>query len=130
MFFERYSESSRSGYSWSKVQLSNCYHNFIFDEFLQLGYKIPVTLIILLSMPECKKFWWFFKSTSFLTKNVSKQTKLALVKMVNINYLCHNISVQWQFKRLFTCLAMILSLPIAKHRANLVVFNQLSKFSK
>ena len=45
---------------------------------------------------QCKKFRWFFKSTSFLTKNVSKQSKLAVVKIVNINYLRHNIPVQWQ----------------------------------
>ena len=49
--------------------------------------------------------------------------------MVNINYLTIH-----QFndnpKRLFPCLAMILSLPIAKHRANLMVFNRFSKFSR
>ena len=48
--------------------LSDCYHNFIFDKFLQLGYQIPTKFILLLQILKCKKFLCFFKSTSFLTK--------------------------------------------------------------
>ena len=50
-----------------ETTLSGCYHNLIFDKFLQLGYQILVKLIVLLQMPKCKKLRCFFKSTSFLT---------------------------------------------------------------
>ena len=37
-----------------ETSLSDCYHNLIFDKFLQLGYQIPVTIIILLYMQSVK----------------------------------------------------------------------------
>ena len=65
-------------------------------------------------MPTCK-FRCFFKSASFLTKNVSeestdsgengKQTICVITYQFNDNT-----------TRLFPCLVIILSLPTAKHR--------------
>ena len=66
-----------------ETRLSDCYHNLIFDKFLQLRYQIPVKLILLLQMPKCK-----------FSYQMSHKKVLTLVKMVNINYLCHNIPVQ------------------------------------
>ena len=46
-------------------------------------------------MPKCKKILHFFKSTSFLTKNVSKESTDSGENGKH-NYMCHNIPVQWQ----------------------------------
>ena len=50
--------------------------------------------------------------------------------MVNLNYLRHNMPVQWQSQEAISCLVMIMSIPIANHRTNLMVLNQFSRFSK
>ena len=92
-----------------KTRLSGCCHNLTLDTFLQLGYQIPVKLIIFLQKPKCKKFRCCLKSTSFHTKMSQKK----VLTLFNDNP-----------KSLFPCLAMILSLPIAKHSAYLVWFKQ------
>ena len=45
--------------------------------------------------------------------------------MVNINYLRHDIPVQWQFQEAISLFSN--DFVIAKHRANLMVFNRFSK---
>ena len=66
-------------------------------------------------MPYCKKFRCFFKSTSFLTKNVSKEStdsgENGKQTICVITYQFHDNPT-----RIFPRLAMILSLPTAKHR--------------
>ena len=63
-----------------------------------------------------------FQIYKLLTKKVLKYSELTLVKMVNINYLCHNYQFSGNPKRLSHCSEMILSLPTAKHRTNLMGF--------
>ena len=106
-----------------ETRLSNCYHNFIFPiNFYNCDIKFLWNLLYFFKCQSVKNFV-VFSNLQVSSPKISQNKVLTLAKMVSINYLCHNIAVQWQSQEAIT-LAMILSLRIGKHRFNLLGFKQ------
>ena len=113
-----------------QTRFSDCYHNLILIYFY--NWDILLYFLNLLYFFKCQRVNIFcvFSNLQVSSPKMSQNKLLKMEKMVKSSENGkHKLFVKTYLfndnpKRLFPSLAMILSLPTAKHRANLMGFKQ------